>query len=121
MDLRGINEIRPDRAADACAQAGAGDEPCEHACSHDTPEGGLAVARVVATTLHLHVVGGSAQDPADNPAENSAEATQRLVSASVLKLRGRGHAVLRLLPDETAAAAPGWDGSGWLEGLTRLT
>ena len=121
MDLRDAQEIRPDALEHLCAGLGRGKGGWDHACSHTlgdrgargvlvvrwgppgpAAQGGGAGAGVVA--LHLRVPEG-------------AEASRALLSASVLKLRRRGRAVVRLCPEDAAGAAQGWDGSGWLGGL----
>ena len=108
MDLRGINEVRPE------ALAGAGAAPVDggpwvHACSHTASGGGFSLVGAAAAATRVRLIGTSAAE--------AASLNRAMVSASVLKLRGLGCGIVRFEPDEPAASSGGWDGSGWLQRL----
>ncbi len=105
MDLRGINEVRPDGLAEAGAATAAEEGFWLHACSHTAAGGGFSLVGGAAPATRVRLIGTDAED--------AATVNRAMVSASVLKLRGRGCGIVRIELDEPAAAASGWDGSGW--------
>lgn len=109
MNLMGIQELRPARLAAAAEAAGAASEPLTHACSHEAADGALVLVTDLARGARIRVQAGSG--------EAFDEAARSLLSASVLKLRGRGCGLVRLAPDAATLASGNWDGAGWLASL----